>query len=458
MLMKKMKNTCIAFLLIASSHVFAQRNFTLYQFQNTHQSLQLNPAFRPNIKNYASSGVGSFSVGMNHTGFTINDLLIPRAIDDSLEFDIQNAISKMTDVNSLSFDLQNELFGLGIRAKKTHLMFSVVSKNQFSFFYPKDLFRFVFEGNGASLLGQRASLDGLGFKLNSYMEYGAGANRTFLKDKLSVGARIKLLSGIYNAHTSRSELGIYTNDSTFDITIDGAVAVQSSYLNPLLDRNYFAGISSGFNFRNIGFGLDLGATYNILDRIEISASVIDLGFIKWNANNRNFVSDDVNFTFEGINLNQFLADSSNYFKNFADSIRGAFNGSQNTDSYTTSLNTRFFVGTRMKIAPTIYGNALLYNEFILGNYAPGFSIGGTFQLKEALTLSTNYTIFGRFAKNLGVGLNLRAGSFQFFAMTDNLLGIINLKGSKNWHANIGISASIGRPDKDKKAAEKDIKE
>ncbi len=439
-------------LLSATLQLFAQRNFTLYQFQNTHQSLYLNPAFRPNIRTYVAAGMGLFTFGVNHSGFTFNDLLTPRSIDDSLVFNVPNALSKMAKVNQLSFDLQNELFGLGIRAKKLHLMFSVVVKNQFNFFYPRDLFRFVFEGNGTSFLGERADLDGLGFKLNSYVEYAAGVNRSFLDDKLSIGLRPKLISGIYNAHTSRSQLGIHTNDSTFDITIDGAMTVKTSFLNPLLDRNYLAGLSNGFNFKNIGFGLDLGAQYTIAERFQLSASVVDLGFIKWNANNRNFVSNEVNFTFKGIDLNSYFSDSSNYVNGFLDSVQGVFNATENTDAYVTSLNTRFFLGARAKIAPMLYSNVLMFNEFVLGNYSPGLSLGATLQVKEFLTLSANYMVYGRFAKNIGLGVNFRLGGFQFFAIADNLLGILDAKNAKNWHLNIGLSSSIGKPDTKKNKA------
>jgi hypothetical protein len=81
---------------------------------------------------------------------------------------------------------------------------------------------------------------------------------------------------------------------------------------------------------------------------------------------------------------------------------------------------------------------------------PGLTLGGTLQLSEIFTVSTNYTMYGRFAQNLGVGVNFRLGGFQFFTMTDNLLGVLNAADSKNWHVNLGISASIGRPDKKKK--------
>jgi hypothetical protein len=444
------------FFLVFASYIFllpgvAQRNFTLYQFQNTQQSLYLNPAFRPNIRAYTSFGLGLASFGVTHTGFRLNDLLTPRPIDDSLVLNVGNAINKMAELNRISFDFLNELFGLGIRVNKTHLMFSATLKNQLDFFYPKDLFRFVFEGNGASLLGQRANLDGLGVKMNVFMEYAGGFNRTLLDDKLCLGARVKVISGLFNAHTSRSQLGIHTSDSTFDITIDGAITLNTSNLNPFLDRNYFGAYRNGFNFKNVRLGLDLGARYQLTDEVELSASLIDLGFIRWDANNRNFISNDVNFTFKGIDIKQFLSDSTAYLNHFSDSLQGVFSTTENTNAYSTSLNTRFFVGARVKMASFLYANALMFNEFILGKYFPGLALGATIQLSEFLTFSGNYILYGRFAQNLGVGVNLRLGALQFFTITDNLIGIINFRGARNLHFSAGMSISIGKPDKQKNA-------
>jgi len=436
--------------LFATQNLLAQRNFTLHQHQNMHQAIHLNPAFRPNVRVYVNLALGMHSFGLNHSGFTMNELLYKRDYDDSLEFRPAEAIAKMDQTNHINLDFQNELFGLGIRIGKTHFSLTATNRTQFSFIYPRDLFRFVFEGNGGSLLGERADLDGLGLKFNSYIEYALGANRTFFDDRLVLGARFKLISGIANVHTAKSQLGIYTDPQTFDITIDGAMHAYSSSPDALntLDFNLQnIGFQNLLNFPNLGMGMDFGATFKLNDMFDFSASVVDLGYIRWKSNTKNFISNDVNFTFEGVDINDFMADSSSFVNNFTDSLTGVFNASQNNDAYTTSLNTRFYFGATFKVLPVLHLNALWFNEFILGHYRPGLSLGGTLKLGEILSASANYSIYGRSATNVGLGLNLRLGSVQFFAMTDNVLGVLNLSGSKNWHANFGFAVLIGKPDK-----------
>lgn len=434
--------------------LWAQRNFTLHQHQHTAQAIHVNPAFRPNARFYVNVGLGMHSFGLNHSGFTLNQLLFERDYDDSLEFRPAEAINAMARINHINLDFNNELIGFGLRLGKTYFSLTATNRFQFSFIYPRDLFRFVFEGNGASLLGQRADLDGLGLKMNAYMEYALGMNRTFLDDKLTVGARFKLLSGIANIHTARSELGIYTDSTTFDITIDGVMHAYSSGLSNYENSDFRnLGFTYLTRFPNMGFGLDLGATYQLSDMLDFSASVIDLGFIRWKTDNKNYISNNVNYTFEGVDINQFLADTAGFVDNFTDTLRGIFNASENDEAYRTSLNTRFYFGARFKVADMVHLNALWFNEFILGRYRPGFSLGGTIKLKEVLSVSANYSMYGRAYGNIGLGINMRLGPVQFFAMTDNIMGVLNFSGSKNWHVNLGMSMCFGKPDKKKKSEE-----
>jgi hypothetical protein len=450
---RNMKKIIVAFFGLFLLHsVSAQRNFTLHQHQHTAQSIHLNPAFRPNARFYGNIGSGMHSFGINHSGFTLNQLLVQRDFDDSLEFRPADAINAMARINHINLDFNNELIGFGLRLGKTYFSLTATNRMQFSLIYPRDLFRFVFEGNGASLLGQRADLDGLGLKFNSYMEYALGANRTFLDDKLTIGVRFKLISGIANIHTAKSQLGIYTDSTTFDITIDGAMHAYSSGLNSYQVSDFRSlGFKYLTRFPNMGMGLDLGATFRLNDMLDFSASVIDLGFINWKEGNKNYISNDVNYTFEGVDINQFLADSSDFVQNFTDTLRGIFNASENDDAYRTSLNTRFYLGARFKVADILHLTGLWFNEFILGNYRPGLSVGATLKLKEILSISANYSLYGRSLGNVGLGFNMRLGSVQFFAMTDNILGVLNFSASKNWHFNVGMAFYIGKPDNKNKS-------
>ena len=238
--MKILKHNLISFILTAlllflGGKTFAQGNYTFYSLDKTAQSHYLNPAFKPSANVYVSFPLlPSQNFGASNSGFALSDLLIERAQDDSLQLSPSNAIDKMRDKNFLTFESYNEIFALGIRTKKNYFSFGVTNRLSTNFIYTKDFFKLAIEGNGKTLLGERANFDGTEINLNSYIEYAFGFNREF-NDKLSIGARVKLLSGIANVNTKESVFGLHTDATTFALTIDGRATVNSSGIKPFYD-------------------------------------------------------------------------------------------------------------------------------------------------------------------------------------------------------------------------------
>ena len=109
----------------------------------------------------------------------------------------------------------------------------------------------------------------------------------------------------------------------------------------------------------------LGANYELNEKIAFSASLLDLGAIKWDTENANFVSNEVNFKFEGVDLNQYLNDSTYSFVDaISDTLNKVFDGYENSDSYISGLYTRFYLGSTYKVSKSFTFGATLYNEII----------------------------------------------------------------------------------------------
>ena len=431
--------------------IYGQRNFTLYHLEGIPQTHYMNPSFRPSSAINISLPLGMQSVGLSHNGFTLGHLLHERSQDDSLDIRPEIAIEEMKELNHINLDVQNELLGFGFRlGQKNFFSFSATHRMQLNFLYPKDLFRLAFEGNGGSLLGERASFDGFGLNLNSYMEYAFGYNR-IIWDSLMVGARVKFISGITNIHTEKSVLGLYTDPDNFELTVDASTRVNSSNVSHILERVYNdeLPVEYAYNFNNFGIGFDLGASYAINDKFLLSASVNDLGFINWKTNNVNYVSDDIDYTFRGVELSSFIQDSVDGFNQAMDSIENVFAQTQNNDSYTTSLYTRFYLGGRYQINDKIGATVLMYNEIVNKKYRAGLYVGVNAKLGEWLSASVNYGYYGRSWSNLGIGFSLRGGPVQYFLGLDNINAIINPYNHRNVHVTTGLGVMIGKPDKDR---------
>ncbi len=425
----------------------AQKDFFLYGFDDLAQSQIVNPAFKPSSKVFVAMPVINSSLGFSHSGFQLNQLLQTRSQDDSLVLNPANALSKMKDLNNLTFDMRNELFSFGFSAKETFITFSLTNKFQTRFMYPKDLFRLAVEGNGGSLLGERASLDGLGFGLLSYMEVGLGVNRSF-GDKLTLGVKVKYLQGLANIQTD-TKLGLTTDATTFELTVDGQLKVNSSNFAQLADSN-----STGFDPKqlingNKGFGIDLGAEYQLTEKLKINGSVIDLGSIKWDSNAKTYESSAVEYKFEGIDLNQFLSDSSDVMKTITDSLEQVLTVSDNTDAYRTGLYTRIYIGAKYQIMERVAVGGVWYSEFLQNKYKTAITLSGDIKLTKWFRAGVNYTAYARDYKTIGLGFTINGGPFQLYLMTDNIVGVLAPQASKNWHVRTGINFIFGRDKKEK---------
>lgn len=434
-----------------------QTNFTLYNLNETAQAHYLNPAFRTKAKVYVSFPIGIQSFGVSHSGFKLNDLLQSRPQDDSLVLNPAMTISKMAKRNYLNVETYNEIFAFAFGVKDNYFSFGVTNKFHSSLVYPKDLFVFGFEGNGKTLLGQRASLDGMGINLISYMEYAVGYNRK-MNEKLTVGGRIKFLSGIANVHMEKSELGITTNSETFALTIDGSVAVNTSGIKPFYDSltpsNYNPS-KKAYNFSNRGFALDLGVNYQMTEKIRLSASLIDLGSIQWKTENANFQTSSVNYTFNGVYVNDFLNDSTTTFGDkLSDTLQSLFSQQENASSYRTGLYTRFYIGGNYAFHKSFNVGATLFNEIFNSKYRAGLLLSANVKLNNWFAATVNYSMYARSFSNLGFGFTVKGGPVQWFVISDNVLGFMFPQASKNFHFSTGFNLLIGNTDKQKETKAK----
>jgi hypothetical protein len=446
-----------ASLLLIGGNLKAQKNLSLYNMRGIPQAVSVNPAFIPKAKIYISLPMGQTSFGISNSGFSFNDIFTRRA-DDSLVVNSQQVVDGLKKRNIFNIESSFELFGFGLKVRDFYLNFSVSNKFQTNFIYPKDLIKFALEGNGKSFIGKRASLDGLGINLNLYNEYAFGFAKEF-GEKLSIGGRLKLLSGVTNFTTKKTELGIYTDPTTFALTVDGSAEINSSNIIPdstSLSNGSFSAAEIGksfYNFANFGIGLDLGATYKLNDKISFSASLVDLGYIRWSNNVSSYKTNDFNYTFEGIDLKQYFSandSSSTTLDAFADSLSAAFNVTKNTDSYTTSLYTKFYMGANYQLNSNINFGAVLLSEFIKGKYNPSLSLSTNFSLKSWLNATVHYAIYNKTFTNIGFGLSMRGGPMQWFIMTDNIFSFINPLNTRSVNISTGLSIAIVGKDKKKK--------
>lgn len=461
-----MKRILYAFflILILANFSFSQKNFSLYNLYGTPQATTVNPSFMPKNKIYISLPLGMTTIGVSNSGFSFNDLFTKRS-DDSLIVNTESVVAGLAKRNIFAVENSIELLGLGVKVKGTYFNLAVNTKLQTNFIYPKDLLKFALEGNGKNYIGKRASLDGLGYNLNAFTEIAFGATHQ-INDKLSIGGRLKFLSGIANVTTRESKLGIYTDPETFAITIDGSAEINSSNISQFYTDTVSSGnaqlknlVPNAYNFENFGIGMDLGASFKMNEKVTLSASIIDLGTIRWKSNTTSYKTNQFSYTFDGIDLKQYFnsdSSSGNGFENLRDSIEKAFNYEESSAPYSTSLYTKFYIAGNYWFNNSINVGAIVLSEFIKGRYNPGISLSASALVNNWLSATINYSIFNKTYTNIGVGVSIKGGPVQFFILSDNILGFANVLNTKSLHLTAGLSMSITKREKSKRIGETQI--
>lgn len=464
-----MKKILIALCLLVAGTTYAQQELTLYNMRYLQQASFTNPSFFPECNiNVGIPALSGLTLRAGNSGFVWKDF-VELGADDSLRLTTINALNAMAEVNYFEEEFRADLIHFGFRLKeKNYVSLNISARQQFRLTYPRDLFTIAFVGNGLTpaeaaadadignseygLLGERANLDGIGVDLNVFTEIGVQYARKLLEDdRLTVGIRPKLLLGATNIHTRESEFGLYTDPRNYHMTYDGNLVINSS--SPV-DTSQVA--SGGFNvgpsdfFKNIGFGVDLGATYNITDKLQVSASAVDIGTIKWKTNPINFylVGSDTFRGIEGIEDDLLGAaqgggaDTSNITETIIDGLSNGFTDSTDNESYRTWLTARYNLGVNYQFAEKHNVGLLLNGHTVRSKLRAAMTLSYNYRLRRWIGFSANYSIYNRSYANVGLGLSLNLWPFQGYVVFDNVLAPFMLQNTKNVYMKAGFNLTF----------------
>lgn len=439
--------------------MYAQRHITMYHMENVAQRNYANPALLPQSKiNISFPGYSALYFGFYNTGFKWSDVLARRA-DDSLVINKDHLLSVLKPDNYLGVVVQNDWLALGIKFQKNYFSFNVTEKAAFRFRYPRDFADFVLNGNGSdALIGKELKFN-FGLDATIYREIAVGYTRT-IGEKLNVGGRAKFLKGIFNVQTAKSDISLHTAADDFSLTARSNILINTSGILDSSD-NFNKNIEYTTGSRsNNGFAFDLGAAYQLTEKINISASVVDVGFISWKSEVTNFKStnEDATFTFSGLEVNNlFSKDSTSGSKSgvdkIIDSLKTKFDLETQHNSYRTSLSSQFYLGATYALLPKHKVGILFTGYYFNSELHPATTLSYNMRVGRWLNLAANYSIMNRSYNNVGLGLAFNAGPAQWQFITDNVLGIVKPQDMKQFNLRMGFTITLGREKKEKKAEE-----
>ncbi len=410
--------------------VNAQSNMTLYNMGNLPQRLTVNPALVPDCKWYLGMPVlSSTDISFGSSALKISD------INDVLEVNSRGKytanLKKLgTVLNRGTFvhiGINQEWLNFGFRVKKNMFTVGVTEKIKTRLDFPTDLFKVAFEGNGGQNLGYAFNFN-FGLDVLHTREFAVGYSRSMLNEKLRVGGRLKYVRGLNVITTKSNDLIFTTDPNTFAYTVTADIEVNTS--TPVLDSSL--GVNNPTVLvlgspKNGGFGIDLGASYELTDRITLSASIVDLGRVFWNDYTTNVKSRNpgATFTYRGIDINEYLGDSvqgSAGFEALTDTLQDVFALDTNSNSFSTGLLGEFYMGGNINLNDRHNAGILLYGSFYNRSFYPALTLSWNSQLGRILAVSGSYTISRSGFTNIGLGLAVNLGPEQFYIVGDNLIG------------------------------------
>lgn len=451
-MIRKLSGLILFFLLHKADVVISQSDFLLHAHSLTPHQLVVNPSVLPQADFFLGLPViGNSFAGFSNNSFTYRDLIKKKPGTDSIYFDFDNFLSSLRNTNFIYGGVNTDLVSIGWREGRWYVGARVTEVADFRFRFSKDLMKLAINGNGP-YLGELMQLGNIYLRASHYRKYAVNFSRD-IRCKLRLGMSAAYLYGMENLNVKRSNITLITNPVTFDLTGTSDILINSSGTEAF-NTDSLKTWPYQMQRKNRGFSLDLGASYKLNDKINVSASLLDLGFIKWKYKAKSYSNAVNEFTFAGIPINDFLnanPDSVEHGINrYLDSLGNVFSVQEsNITKYSVALPARIYLSGSYSLNEwntlrlTYLGNTFhrLYSSAAL-SYTRNFN--------NLLEFSLLWAVHNHTAANLGAGVTLNLGLTQFNLMADNVPAVFGAYNSRGTTVRAGITLVSGygedRPD------------
>ncbi len=461
-MIRKIKYVLLLLLTAVIYNAQAQNSQVMYHM-NIPQRHFLNPALRTTNSVYIGLPVISgINMNINNNFFNFSDVLINRG--DSVitilhpEYELGDFMKKIKDVNAIEPQVMFQLFGLGFSVGDLYVFLDINEKVDANIALPGDILRLGFLGN-EQFVGDKLDLSSLRTDVMWYHEVGLGFSKD-ITERLRIGVKGKMYMGMATVAIDNRSLGVtvnedYTHVFDADLTVNLS-APASTYINAdnMIDSVTFddsafeetSGIIDYFlKSGNRGLGIDIGAEYTFNDRLRASASITDLGYIRWKRDITNLNAES-RFEFSGLDmLDVYTGDITfdSLAMEMVDSLSNSFSLDQNNTPFTTYLPFGVSLGGSFNLTKSVSVGVLSYTKFIGKQVKEALTLSANVNLGNALSTTLAYTAANHRYDNLGLGLAFRGGWFQFYFLADRIPVTWNTLKSSDFDTPKPISSIFG---------------
>lgn len=428
---------CISIALF-SNKIGAQTNLNLYNFRNVGQSNLMNPGIRPQAN--FTFGLPSFYVSVQSPEMTLADLFNKNENPDSTFKRIVRDPNLSFNNMGISTVIDPIFIGFGI--KKNYFSLGVQVSYDFYGSPPKDILGLMLGSTFfQNSLNRQVDLGNVDFNTTAWLGYHIGYTREINK-KFSLGTRIKYLQGIMNANIERSTFKLSTNEDS--LYIKAGFRANTAGIDNYENRKI-----SGYSdlFSGAGWGLDFGANYKFNQHVSVSASVVDLGYITWDKNTKNYNMETKEFNYKGVDIKDInqIDSVEKRITELQDSItKKVFVPTESTNSYTTNINTKLYLGAQYALNYNNMFDFVFFNNFGYKTFNPALSVAFTKKVWSILDLRISGTYYNKTFSNAGAGFSLNLGPFQTYLFSDNLIAVMQYDEAKFINIRAGVNWNFGR--------------
>ena len=160
----------------------------------------------------------------------------------------------------------------------------------------------------------------------------------------------------------------------------------------------------------------------LTNEIMLSASIIDLGFIKWSQNAFSFASEG-DLVFEGVgNAEEYLWYNMEDIKigDYVDTLVNNITFSDEQGSYKTRLPTKVYIGGTYQLNKRVNFGLMTRTDFYNSKMHPSLTVSANLNPTKWISTSFTYSMFPGSPVNVGAGIAFKAGPAQIYLISDNI--------------------------------------
>lgn len=452
-------------MMLCGGAVQAQYLRSSYFMEGTSARLQLNPGLQPTKGYFNLPVIGSFNISASSNVLGTSDII--DVINSGSNLYSNDALfDRLKTDNRLNVNLNTDILSFGWYRGKGFWSFNVGLRADFGATLGKDMFSMMRTMNGFALedvagTNQSYSLSDQKLNMKAYAEIGLGYSRR-VTEKLTVGARVKVLLGLARAEMNINQFDLnldvpkpsYMNDQNYesrgelspsdwygahyDYSANGNVITTLKGGGMTFDNtgmiDNFDLDAGDLGIAGSGFGIDLGASYKVWDNLTVSASILDLGFLKWKESETTVatVTGGENVTINSDNYDRYIGGDILSFERF-DFAEGS---PEKIQTKTRLYSTLLLAGEYGLLNNKLSVGAMYTARFVEPKTLNELTFSATFRPKNWLNAAISYSPIQASGKSIGLALKLG----PLFVGTDYMFFGSN---SKSVNGFLGISFPLG---------------